>query len=184
MSIIAKEERKINKFAQIEEGVYIARCVSVIDIGTQINEKFGRTMQEIIIQWEIPTEKLEIKGEEVTRILSQEYNLSLHQKSKLRKHLESWRGKSFSQEELEGFDLNNLLNKCCQIQIIHNKKGDNVYANIAGIMPVQRGSIIEKTQRPLIFYDWEDESKDQLYNGLPDWIKKKILKSLEMQGIV
>ncbi|MHA1379626.1 MAG: hypothetical protein ACTSRG_14730 [Candidatus Helarchaeota archaeon] len=46
--------------------------------------------------------------------------MSLHAKATMRKFLESWRGKKFTKEELEGFDLQKILGKPCQLQIIHS----------------------------------------------------------------
>lgn len=181
MAIIAKEETRKNDFTQITEGVHVAKCVSIVDIGTQYSEKFDKKSRKIIIQWEIPDEKIEIEGEMVTRILSEDYNLSLHKKAKLRKHLEAWRGRSFTDEELQGFDMKNVLGKCCQIQIIHSKKGDNVYANIAAVMGIPKGMAVEQTNREFLYYDWDDGNRNMIFEKLPNWIKEKIMNSEEMK---
>jgi len=39
-------------------------------------------------------------------MISKRYTMSLGEQSTLRKDLESWRGKKFTPEELQGFDLN------------------------------------------------------------------------------
>jgi hypothetical protein len=75
------------------------------------------------------------------------YTLSLHEKANLRRELETWRGKKFTAEEGEGFDLEKLLGANCQLQVIHNEKDDGtVYANVQAIVPAGRG--LEKLSIP------------------------------------
>jgi hypothetical protein len=66
------------------------------------------------------------------------YTASLHEKAKLRKDLESWRGRAFTPEELKGFDLEKLIGANCQIQVVHAKVGEKVYANVAAIVPLSK----------------------------------------------
>jgi hypothetical protein len=58
----------------------------------------------------------------------------LHEKASLRRDLESWRGRAFTDKELEGFDLENLLLKGCLINVIHEQRGGATFANVAGVM--------------------------------------------------
>lgn len=62
------------------------------------------------------------------------YTLSLHEKAALRKDLESWRGRAFTEQELQGFDLENLLKVPALLNIIHNQKDGSTFANVASIM--------------------------------------------------
>lgn len=64
---------------------------------------------KIRIFWEIIGETIEINGEQMPRLVSKEFTLSLNEKSKLRQALQSWRGKAFTAEELQGFDLRKVL---------------------------------------------------------------------------
>jgi hypothetical protein len=68
------------------------------------------------------------------------YTASLFEKANLRKHLESWRGRKFTDDELKEFELENLIEANCQIQVIHNI-GNNgiVYANVQAIVPLAKG---------------------------------------------
>lgn len=71
----------------------------------------------------------------------QRYTLSLHEKSKLRPMLEAWRGRKFTNEELEGFDLERLLGANCQVQVCHNISSDGqVYANVQAVVPAAKGA--------------------------------------------
>ena len=62
-----------------------------------------------IFMWELPGEEIEIEGEMKPRAISETYTNSLGEKANLRKMLENWRGRAFTQEEMDGFDLRNVL---------------------------------------------------------------------------
>ena len=67
------------------------------------------------------------------------YTLSLHEKAGLRKDLESWRGKPFSDTELQGFDVENLLGVAAMLNIVHAVVQGSTFANIASIMRLAKG---------------------------------------------
>lgn len=182
MPIIAKCESSNIEYEPIPEGVHVARCVSIIDIGTHYNKKFDNTSHKVLIQWELPEETLEINGEKQPRIYTQDYGLSLHKKSNLRKHLEAWRGKSFTDEELKGFDLKNVLGVQCQLQIVHNKVNDKIYANLASIMSCPKTMSIAAQVTKSIYLDWESEAFKENLLLLPQWIQDKIKDSEEMKN--
>ena len=85
--------------------------------------KRNQTAEKGQINFELPNLTKEFKPGEGQKPFSigKEYTLSLSSKSNLYKDLVSWRGKPFTEEELEGFDLSKLLGKPCQIQIIHKQ---------------------------------------------------------------
>ena len=102
-------EKHEGEYKQVAPGTYVARCISMLEIGT-IREDFQgvpRSVQKVQIRWELPTE-LEVfnpeKGEEPFSV-SKTYTLSMHEKSNLRKDLESWRGKGFTEEEAKKLAL-------------------------------------------------------------------------------
>lgn len=75
-------------------------------------------------------------------LVSQWYTLSLHEKANLRKDLDAWRGKSFTDEDLkEGFDVEKLVGAPCLLNVTQSKseKNGKVYANVSSIMPLPRG---------------------------------------------
>ena len=116
------------------------------------------------------------EGEEKCRTMSKEYTLSLHEKSALTKVLEAWRGAKFTEEELAGFDLNKILGKPCQIQVIHTVKGDNTYSNIAAIMALPKGMKVDAPTETLV-YDLDDAKAVENIVLLPEWIQKKVMES-------
>ena len=177
MALIAKSTGGTVNFEPIPEGVHIARCCGLVDLGMQYSEKFDKSSHKAIIMWELVDEKyVNDEGEEKCRTMSKEYTLSLHEKSALTKVLEAWRGAKFTEEELAGFDLNKILGKPCQIQVIHTVKGDNTYSNIAAIMALPKGMKVDAPTETLV-YDLDDAKAVENIVLLPEWIQKKVMES-------
>lgn len=129
MAIIAREPE--SKYTPCPEGLYQAVCVDVVDLGLQ-STPWGEK-PKVRIVWQVEEVNPENDKRFEVRGL---YTLSLSEKSNLRKHLEAWRGRKFSPDELRGFDVEKLLGANCQIQIIHNVTDDGkTYANVQAIVP-------------------------------------------------
>lgn len=121
------------EFEQTPEGTYIGRCIKLIDLGTQTSTgQYGtKSQRKIMIQWELLDDEKKMQDGKPFAA-TKFYTASLHEKSQLRKDLEAWRGKKFTEEELEGFDLKTILGAYCFLQIVHSADGN--YANINAIM--------------------------------------------------
>ncbi|MFH1563487.1 MAG: hypothetical protein ABIF11_08780 [Nitrospirota bacterium] len=180
MALTAKKPEG-EDFEQISEGVKIAICFGLYDIGTQYDEKWDKHSRKVIVVWEIPEERITIDDKDLPRAISQKYTLSLHEKALLRKHLEAWRGKAFTEAELDGFDLKNILGKACQLQIIHNKKDNKTYANISAIMALPKGIQAPEAENPLKFFAFEEGI--DIPENTPKWIADLIKQSTEYKGI-
>ncbi len=171
-------------YEPIPEGVFTATCYSIVDLGDQYSEKFNNTSRKVLITWELPDETIEIEGEILPRAISKEYTLSLNDKANLKKDLEAWRGKKFTEDELKGFDLENVLGKSCQLQIIHTSKGDKTYANIAAIMGLPKGLKPGAPKNPTVYFDLEAEDAMEKLNTLPTWVQDKVKKSNNYAAMV
>lgn len=178
MPIIASEST--NKPKQLPpDGTHLARCYSVIDLGTQ-QTPFGES-RKVRLTWELPTEKVvfdEDKGKQPF-VISREYTLSLHEKSNLRHDLERWRGREFTEKELKGFDMMSLLGVPCLVTIIH-KTSDNgkAFARMDGVSAVPKNTVFPDQINPSVSYSIEDGAND-VYQALPEWLRKKIDLSSE-----
>lgn len=128
MPIYAREPE--SKYSACPEGLYQAVCVDVIDLGTMATQWGDKPKCRLV--WQIDETDETGRRYEVRQM----YTLSLSEKSTLRKHLESWRGKKFSPPELRGFDLEKLIGANCQIQIIHNVSDEGrTFANVQAVVP-------------------------------------------------
>ena len=101
-------------------GSHLARLYRIIDLGTQTTEYMGQTkmLRKVKFFWELHGDDLKTDDGKPL-IQTRNYTLSLGDKASLRKDLESWRGKSFTEDELRGFDITNLLDKWCMVTIQH-----------------------------------------------------------------
>ena len=179
MSLLAKEPE--NERILISEGVHLAVCIGIWDLGTQHSKIFDKEIHQVLIMWEIPDERIMVNNKDLPLAISKRYTLSLNEKASLRKDLESWRGKAFPAETLKkGFDLNKILGKTCQIQIIHNENNGKTYANIAGIMALPKGTEPLESENPLRFYSMADSK--EVPEDTPEWIKEIIKQSKELQS--
>jgi hypothetical protein len=135
----------------VPAGTHHAVCYGIIAVGTQPSEKFT-PRQKIVVCFEIPSERITIKDQDLPRGISKRYTLSLNEKSSLRKDLQSWRGKPFTQEELNGFDVSKVIGSNCLISVLHSDRAGAVYADISGIsaLPRQMASV-RPENTPLYF---------------------------------
>lgn len=177
MSLTATDEGGMS-FDPISEGIHQGICVSIFDLGVQFNERFNTRKHEVLIQWELPLERIQVENkdtgiiEDRPRATSKRYTLSLHEKANLRKDMETWRGRAFTAEELKGFDILTMLGVNCQIQIIHNTKDRKTYANVSSILPLAQGITKKEPENPLRSFSFEDNT--EIPEGTPDWIKEII----------
>lgn len=180
MGLILKASEK--RFEPIPEDTYPAVCVGLYDIGEQFNEKYDKAQKKVVITWELigATYQDEV-GNERNKVVSKTFTASLHKQAKLRQILKSWRGKEFTPEELEGFDLKNILGAPCLVQIIHAERDGLMYANVGSVTKLPKSfGAIEHQNEPICF-DIADIEEEKL-NSLPEWIREKVKQSSEYQN--
>ncbi len=180
-----KKEYKI-----IPKGTHLARCVSFIDIGTQPYEYQGetKTPRKVRIAFETPNETAvftEEKGEQPF-LVSTELTLSLHEKSNLFKMLSGWIG--LTEKDKDKFDPEkDLLGQPCLISTTEDvSKRGNKFANIANVSPVMKGTECpEAVNKSTYFFmgyaGHSSEFDEEVFEGLPGFIKDKIIASPEWE---
>lgn len=161
-------------------GNHVARCISMIDIGTQVGEYQGKAThaRKIVVRWELPNEVM-AEGDFAGRpfIVSKFYTASLSEKANLRKELVSWRGREFTEEELRGFDAKNILDKPCMVNVTHTEKKK---AKVSGVTPVPKGMTVPGRVNDILYFSLEPEDfKPEVFEGLSDFYKDLIRKSPE-----
>jgi len=170
-------------FEQPPVGTHLARCVKIIDIGTQKGEYQGKatSKRQVIIGWELPTELMQ-DGEQAGKpfTVSKFYTASLGEKANLRKDLENWRGRAFTEAELAGFDSANILGKPCMLSLTTNDKGK---VRVTGVMAAPKGMDIPPQVNPTLYFSL-DEFNPDTYESLSDGIKKLVQASPEYQQAV
>ncbi len=179
MAIIASDSGGGGDFKPIPQGTHLANCYMVVDLGKQREDYQGqvKTQHKVYIRWELPNERVEWDDKdnvhrEGPASIGATYTLSLHEKSTLRGHLEAWRGRAFTAEELAGFDVSALLGKPCMLSITHREANGRVRDRVSGVSGIPKGmNKPERVENPTVLYD--DDHRDT-YDGLSDWVRGKI----------
>ncbi len=120
-------------------GVFPAVCVQVIDLGTQTNDYQGEvsTARQIRLAWELQgPDRLGSGANHLMKnnepfLVTEIYTLSLNERANLRRVLEGWRGRPFTEVDLKGFDITNLLGKPCLIDIAQKAKASGGTKSVA-----------------------------------------------------
>jgi hypothetical protein len=184
MSIIA--ENKPSNYVLIPAGNHLARCYGMVQIGTIIEEQGiykGKEAHKVRISWETPHECHDFGQGLQPFAIHKEFTLSMNEKATLRKMLESWRGKSFTEDEAKAFDITKLLSKPCMINVIHKtSSSNNTYADISSIATLPKGLECPAQVNASIELSF-DNWNGALFDSLPDFLKDKIKKSKEYSAM-
>lgn len=162
----------------IEAGAYAAVCDMIVDLGVQPSPggQFA-PKRTVVLRFQIPSVRVEITKDGETKdlpaVISRTVGLVLHEKSTLYALLTSWRGKSFTPEELKAFDLSKVAGKAAFINVTHAVKGDRTYANLTSIMPIPKGMPAPKLEGEALVYS-TDASDPDIFDKLPEWMQTKI----------
>ena len=169
-------------FQEVKAGTYSARCIKVIDLGTQQQNFNGEISwkRQVLVIWEIPSELKEGTTDPLT--ISKWYTLSLHEKANLGIDLTSWRGRAFTEKEKQGFDITKLLGVPCMLNVI---EGNNGKSKVGSLMPLPKGTEIAEQITPSLSFAVDDyqNGKKEAFNQLSEGIRNIILRAKEFEGI-
>lgn len=135
MAIIAKKSG--TDFVPCPAGVHQAVAVDVVDMG-KIESTFNgkaKSQHKVRVVWQVE----ELREDNTPYLVQKRYTLSLDDRATLRKDLESWRGRAFTDQELEGFDLEMLIGANCLLAVQHTNRNGTVYADVTAVMPIKKG---------------------------------------------
>lgn len=169
------------KVPPVEPGVYFAVCVHSIDLGEQMREEKGKAAvfeNKVSLTFELAGETVEVNGETKPRDLSRTFNVCYGKNGALRKFVQSWLGKTFSDEAFADFDTNDLVGRAAQLSVVHSENGE--YANIDAVLPMPKGIAAPKATLPLIRFDLEPWDP-AAFEALPDWAKDRVKRSTQYQ---
>lgn len=182
MAIIVTNEGNFKKKELIPAGSYIARCYSMVVIGTHEEEFKGekKMIKKIRITWELPNEVRVFKEEngEQPFSISKEYTLSLSEKANLTGIIQSWIGRNLKSDEKQ-LDITLLLGKPCMISIIHKiSKAGNEYATVTNVNQMPKGMVCPPLHNPIVEFS-VDRFDKEIFESLPNFIQEKIQTSVE-----
>lgn len=172
------------------KGTHVAICYAVVDLGTHEEKGFTgekRLVRKCAIIWEFPKLRIDLEDEygnkeNLPRARRQFYTLSLSPKSNLRKHLTSWRGEAFTDDEIKSFDVFNLVGMPAYIQIIHEKRDDgSLRDKLDAIMPLPEEFDVPELENPTLAYAFDTKNNcwPEFPDNMPEWIRNQIHASVE-----
>lgn len=182
-------------FKRVPAGQWPARCVGVIDLGTQQTQYPGedaKAQRQVMLQFEVYGEDeagvplpVEHEGHEVPlQINSRRLTMSLNEKANLRKTLHAWRGRDFTAEELKAFNIGKLVGAPCLLNVIHEEaKNGKTYAGIFSITPLPGAmkKTLPPTDTPMTVFDL-DAFDSAVFDGLSEYVQKIIVESAEFKS--
>jgi len=134
-ALLARRPQKT--YAQAPEGLHAGVCVDVVNLGI-VQGAYG-AKHKVRLVWQLDArDDASGRRHDVARV----YTLSLHERAALRKDLESWRGRKFTDRELDaGFDLEKLVGVNAQVQVTQDLSDDGAcYANVTTVVPPVKGA--------------------------------------------
>lgn len=173
---------KPNEFELAPAGTHVATCVQFVDLGSHENTYQGQSKgmrREVRIAWELPEESMR-DGRPF--LISKRYTWSMGEKSSLRKHLESWRGRKFDENDFGNFDIRNILGKPCLLSIKHDERNGNTYAHIDSVSPLMK-NMTPPAQIGAQLYFSLDEFSQTTFDGLSEKTREYIAQSPEYRAI-
>ena len=186
MGIIVSEQTTRTERELVPMDLHRAVCTNVIDLGSHKDEKYGKIKRLVRLTFELADvrDDFEVDGEmkNLPRLMGRQYTMSFNENATLRKHLQSWRKKQFTPEELAGFDISKLVGVPCMLNVEHYTGHDGkTYAGIGSITGLP-GSMTAPTAEGEAYYYSIDDHGTDFPEAMPDFIKDKVMQSVEMAG--
>lgn len=181
MSLTLKNDTNGSDYKLLPAGTHIAICVGLFDFGPQVTEYNGERKEQnkLRLQFEVPEERTTwTDGDGVEHegpmMIGKTYTASMFSKAKLCQHLESWRGREFTEAEKMGFDLTSVLGKPCMLTVMHktHQGSGNQWADITAISPAPKGTSVQPENTPTSF-DFDSHTEEELA-ALPEWMREKV----------
>lgn len=184
MAIIATNTGGGGDFKPCPPGNHRGVCSMVVDLGNQRvqSQMYGEKIKpQVYVAWELPDEPItwtDRDGVERTgpMRIGKTYTVSLHENANLRADLESWRGRQFTDAELDGFDIAKLAGAAALINVAHKQGGNGkTYANVVAVTPLPKGMEKPATANGVIVYDSDNIAA---FDHLSEWLQKKIQEQI------
>lgn len=194
-------------FPKLQPGKYEGTCFRIVDLGTSEQEYKGQTSKKkrIRLDFEI-TEAVDPNTNEIIMQdgrpfgVGKTYTASLFEAATLRKDLENWRDKTFTDEELEGFDVGKLIGMTARIEIgqtAPSEFGPGGNPKILKLSRPEGGVQKVPTVNPISAFDMEvycdefngnmsDKTKAMVdvFDQLPTYLQMEIENSFEYKAAV
>jgi len=142
-------------------GVLPAVLVTYYDLGVQKGYQ-GKLQHKVALLWELDARK----GDGSRFLATKQYTVSLSEKSNLRSDLQSWRGRAFTEDELRNFDLDSILGKPCQLNLVQIAKANgDPFVEVQAVLRPPKG--------------WQPIVPETAPDFVPPWVRTAYINQLE-----
>lgn len=186
MALNFAEAKKSKKdFGRVEDGAYPARVVQIIDFGRQVETdyKTGEVKKyddgndivkhKVWINFEFPTETIEIDGETKPRWYGKEFTISSHEKSAMFNLLKAIDPKGTATNK--GRNVKGMLGLPAMVTIGSTSGGK---AKIVSVSGVPKGMQVDALANPEVLFDLDGDDLDT-FNALPKWMQDRITDGVD-----
>ena len=166
------------RFEPVEEGTHLGVCRMVVDLGVQRSDLFQSQSRKVLIGWELPGLLVETEDGPRPRSISRQYTASLGENANLRQELAAWRGRDFSPEELENFDLRKIVGTSCLVNVEHRTANGKTCAVVRNVLPLPKGMAGGVLRERPVVYDM-DRDPPGAVEALPRWVAELVKRSAD-----
>lgn len=181
MAVSIKFERNQIKNGRLANGVYTARLIQVIDLGTQTYENNGelRERHELLFVFEIS--KMRDDGRPF--VISLRCTNNMHENGKLRQVLSSLMKNLTTVGEC--IDLGTLLDACCLVTVAleESVRSKNAYNKIVAVAPLPDDMCCIDRVNDLIEFGFDEIDDVATFERLFPWVQETIKTSKEYAAL-
>ncbi len=161
------------EFRNVSAGSHAAVCDMVVVLGLQPGSaQYPKPRTKLYIRWQVPSERTD---DDKPMVIGASLTASMNEKAQLRKILEGWRGKDFTDEEASQFDVSSCLGKACMISVVEGESGGKTYANVANVSKLPKGMEVPVVEGDMVLFRNDGSKSDQnVWDKLPKWVQAKI----------
>jgi hypothetical protein len=188
MALNFSETKKRVDYGRVEDGTYPARVVRIIDFGLQYATDFKTgevkkyddgndvIQHKVWIDFELPTETIDIDGVKKPRWYGKEYTVSSHEKAAIQALLKA--ADPDGKYTMKGKNVVGLLGLPVMLTIGSTSTGK---AKVAGITRLIKGMSVDLLANPTLFFDL-DEATYKDFELLPEWMQKRIKDGVDFES--
>lgn len=175
-------------YPRIGEGTYPARIVRILDFGMQFATDFKTgevkkyddgndvVQHKVWIDFELPTETIEIEGVARPRWIGKEYTVSAHEKAAIQGLLKA--ADPGGKATMKGRNVAGLLGLPLMITIGSTSTGKD---KITATTSLIKGMNVDPLANPTLFFDL-DEATYKDFELLPKWMQKRIKDGVDFES--
>lgn len=158
----------------IEEGLYPARLVRIIEIGDQ-EDKYG-VKSRVVFAFTIPSQTIEIDGEQKQRMfMTFPLNNTANPDSTTAKYIKAFGA------DLDKDAWNNMLGKPCMLEISNKVVNGVTRQNITNVVKPMAGVPVAEPDCDVFIFDFENPDK-KVFDKLSDFRKDQIKQAVNYEG--